>query len=255
MRFSLWLLMAFVLGACAAVPDTAEEAALRERPEQRRMHSDLVRGMLAQGQHHAALAHIEELERAGRSDPQELAWLRASALFKLDQLAEAKQEYRALLDSRFAGQAHHGLGLIAARDDLRSAVSHFNQAVRLRPTDADIRNDLGYTLLMAGRLTEARHHLATAVELAPGTNKSQSNLVLSFLADGRYDEAGSLARSFGLDDEQMRRLRAESLLIRRLMAQRAQEFSAPAEGGQGNETVDSRQSDRESIPGLYRKRQ
>ncbi len=246
-------LLALALAACATVPDSAEEAALRERPQQPRMHAELVRGMLAQGKYHAALAHIEELERAGEANPRELRWLRALSLYKLGQLDEARQAYQGLLKTDYAGQAHHGLGLIAARSNLRQAVRYFNQAVKLRPTDAEIRNDLGYTLLLAGRLTEARHHLATATELAPGEARAQSNLVLSFLLEGREAEAQSLARSLGIDAEQQRQLAVESQLIKRLVAQRAEEFTAKEEVEVEVEDDSDGRADERPLPGLYRR--
>ncbi len=247
----LFLLLA--LTACASVPDTAEEAALRERPQQPRMHAELVRGMLSQGKYHAALAHIEELERAGDANPRELRWLRAMSLYKLGQIEESRRAYQGLLKTDYAGQAHHGLGLIVARQDLRQAVRHFNQAVKLRPTDAEIRNDLGYTLLLAGRLTEARHHLATATELAPGESKAHSNLVLSFQLEGRESEAQSLARTLGLGEDQQRQLELEAQLIRRLVAQRAEEFTAKDEVENDVEDDSDSLTDDRPLPGLYRR--
>lgn len=243
-----------VLSGCAAVPDSAEEAALRERPEQPRMHADLIKSMLAQGQNYAALAHIEELERLDKSNPDQLRWLRALALYKLDQFEESRRSYQGLLNSAYAGEAHHGLGLIAARHSLKLAVRHFNQALKLRPTDPEIRNDLGYTLMMAGRLTEARHHLATATELDSNGVKAKSNLVVSFVLEGKMAEAGSLAQSFGIDSEQLRQLEAEGRVMRRLIARHADEFAAPAAGEdkQDEQTeLDESKPGREPIPGLY----
>lgn len=253
MRALCGLGLIFVLAGCATIPDTPEQAALEQRPVQPRMHADLVFGMLAKGQNYAALAHIEELERRSDADQEQLTWLRALTLYKLDQLAESEQAYRSLLDSGdYAGRAHHGLGLIAARSNLRDAVLHFNQAVRLLPTDAEIRNDLGYTLMLAGRLTEARHHLATATELAPESGQSRSNLVLSFLLEGLAEQAEALSQSFGMSREELRALQAESRIIQGLIAQRAAEFSTPAtQVKEHNDEQDSRQSDRRSIPGLY----
>ena len=247
-----WILALAMLGlfACASVPDTAEEAALRERPNQPRMHAGLIRGMLAKGKYHAALAHIEELERAGGANPDELTWLRALTLYKLDQVEEARVRYRRLLDTEFAGQAYHGLGLIAARQDLRQAVVFFNQAVKLRPTDAEIRNDLGYTLLLARRLVEARHHLATATELDPDNRKAASNLVLSFLLEGKREQGLELGRSLGLEAEQLRHLQAESRLIEKLVAQRSEEFTAAELQEVSRENHDAKRVVDQPLPGL-----
>jgi Flp pilus assembly protein TadD len=262
--FLMTALAVCLLSACAVVPDTAEEAAMRERPEQPRIHADLIRSMLAQGQNYAALAHIEELQRSGKSNRDELASLRAFALYKLDLIPEAQRAYTALLDTAYAAQAHHGLGLIASRSDLRTAVRHFNSAVQLRPTDAGIRNDLGYTLMLAGRLTEARHHLATAMELAADGVQAKTNLVMSFLLEGETKRAQALARNFGIDAAQMQQIAAESRVVRRLMADRAHEFTAnftaditvQADDDHKNEetrhAIENNRAARQSIPGLYR---
>ena len=79
--------LAMWLSGCAVVPDSAEEAALRERPVKPQVHADLVQTMLAQGQNYAALAHIEELEARRGADTEQLRWLRATAQYKLGDLA------------------------------------------------------------------------------------------------------------------------------------------------------------------------
>ena len=245
---------------CAVVPGSAEEAALRGQPERPKVHTDLVRAMLAQNQNHAALAHIEALEKESGSDKQQLLWLRAQAQYKLGDLEESEQNYRRLLNGPYAGQAWHGLGLIAARSDLRTAVKCLNRAVQRRPTDGQIRNDLGYTLLLAGRLTEARHHLATATELAANDVQAQNNLVLSYLLDGQQQQADGLARSFAMDAQGMRQLQAQAKVMRRMMAQRAQEFEQPLSADQADWAEPEKQShektktqsDNRPLPGLYR---
>lgn len=240
---------------CAAVPDSAEEAAMRERPEQApKVHAELVRGMLAQGQYYAALAHIEELDRSGGAPEDELTLLRASTQFKLERFEAARQAYLSLLDTDFAGQAHHGLGLVAAREHLGQAVRHFNTAVRLRPTDSELRNDLGYTLLLAGRLAEARHHLATATELAPNAVKPQLNLVISYLLEGDAKTARRLAASFNFDGAQMRRLSEQAERVRLAAQARAAEFQAPPIMESHDEMESRSQQPAADIPGLYRKR-
>lgn len=247
--------LAFGLGGCASIPNSAEEAALRERPNQPRMHAELISSMLAQGRNYAAMAHIEALEREGRTDKDQLRLLRASAQYQLGELAAAETNYRQLTDTDYAGQAWHGLGLIAAQRNLRQAVIYFNQAVSARPTDAQIRNDLGYTLMLAGRLSEARHHLATATELVTEDKQAQNNLVLSFLLEGQDDKARKLAASFRIGDADFRHLQAESRVIQRMMTQRANEFEQPlADAATAKEkSHDNKDSvQRQSIPGLYR---
>lgn len=250
----LGTLAALCLSACASIPNSAEEAALRERPDQPRMHAELISSMLAQGRNYAAMAHIEELEREGRTDKDQLRLLRASAQYQLEELEAAENNYRMLTETDYAGQAWHGLGLIAAQRNLREAATYFNRAVSARPTDPQIRNDLGYTLMLAGRLAEARHHLATATELVTDDAQSQNNLVLSFLLEAQQDRARKLARSFRISDADFRQLEAESRVIQRLMAQRADEFEQPlAAPAAAKEKSHDRKdpAQRQSIPGLY----
>ena len=254
-RVRVSALAAVLLAGCAAVPNSAEEAALRERPEQPRMHAELIGTMLAKGRNYAALAHIEELEREGKTDKDQLRLLRASAQYQLGELKASEDNYRALTSTAYAGQAWHGLGLIAAQRNLREAVGYLNNAVSARPTDPQIRNDLGYTLMLAGRLAEARHHLATATELTPADEQAQNNLVLSFLLEGQQQQARKLARSFRIAEDSFRQLQAESRVIQRLMAQRASEFEQPLAESAKEKSHDKQDADqRQSIPGLYRNR-
>lgn len=255
------LIVAGLLSGCAIVPDSAEQAALRERPEQPGVHVDLVQAMLNQGKNHAALAHVEELETRGDSDPDQLRWLRARAQYKLGEVDAAKRNYLILIDTPYAARAWHGLGLIAARYDLAEAVQDFNRAVAARPTDAQLRNDLGYTLMQAGRLTEARHHLATATELDPDAVQAQNNLVLSFLVAGQESQAQQLLRSFDIAPARLRELKAQSQVMRRIMASRADEFDqatvAPSSAISKEKAAYDTQNDADTeraLPGLYRQR-
>ena len=75
------------------------------------IHTDLIRGLLDHGQYYAALAHIDEEQRAnGKSDA--LSALRADALAAMGRTAEADEMYRSLLHGEFAGEGYHGLGLL-----------------------------------------------------------------------------------------------------------------------------------------------
>lgn len=253
-----WLLVLLLVSGCVAVPDSADEAALRERRNKPEVHASLVEAMLSQGQNHAALAHIEELERKGQTDSEQLRYLRAQAEYKLGDFAAAQDNFIQLLQSGFAAQAWHGLGLISARSDLRLAVQQLNRAVSARPTDARIRNDLGYTLMQAGRLTEARHHLATATELDANAVQAKSNLVLSFLVDAQDARARALASSFQLTAEQWRQLQAESQIVRRLISERATELTSASQAEPFPEMKHEQKHDQkpqfDDLPGLYRSR-
>jgi Flp pilus assembly protein TadD len=181
------LLLALLLSACALPhPVIRDEPPAAVTPD-REVYTDLIRGMLQQGQFYAALAHIQEQQvKQGGSD--ELTYLEAEARRKLGQPAAAEALYQSLLRSDYAGQAEHGLGLLYADRDLGAAVQHLRTAVQRRPTDIDARNDLGYALMMSGRYSEALPELATAVELDRGSDKARNNLIVLLILSG--DEAG-----------------------------------------------------------------
>ncbi|MEN8720535.1 MAG: tetratricopeptide repeat protein [Oceanococcaceae bacterium] len=170
------LLAGSLLAGCVASPASVEELA---RPEQQRvLHGELVREMLAQDRNHAALAHLQELERQrGRLDDDQRL-LRAEAFYRLREYGSAEKDYQVLTRSSLAGQAWHGLGRLHTPSDLRAALQAFNEAVAARPTDPAVRNDLGYALLLAGRVEDACRQLYTAHELAPQQQRVVGNLLL-----------------------------------------------------------------------------
>lgn len=182
------------------------------------VHSELIQSMLAQKQYYAALAHIQQAIRQD-GETSELRYLEAEARRELGQATQAEALYKELLDDRqYAAAAHHGLGLLhATQGRLKLAVQHLRQAAGRQPTDAGIRNDLGYALIQAGQYAEALPELATAVELAPGDPRGSNNLVLLLILQG--DEAGvrRMVQESGISKDQLARLRkqAQSLKNRR----------------------------------------
>lgn len=184
---------------------------------QRQVHVDLIRKMLDQEQYYAALAHIQgQVRESGGND--ELRLLEADARRKLGQRVEAQAIYRELLKTRYAAEAYHGLGLTNVKADLRVAVWQLQQAVQRRPTNAQMRNDLGYALMMAGRHAEALPELATAVELESGSGsaKARTNLILLMLVTGDEAAVRRLVQQSGMSDADLAGLRRQAQsLVRR----------------------------------------
>lgn len=167
----------------------------------------MIRKLMDEGRPHAALAHLDgEKIQGGQAQH-----LRAEILRRIGQSAEARQLYQALLTTCLAGLGHHGLGLLAGQEGrLATSVEHLRQARLALPTDARIRNDLGYALLLAGAPDEARRELLTAQELDPEDRRPTRNLLLLFYRQGDEAAAAALARHYGIDAQTAAALRAEA---------------------------------------------
>lgn len=223
-RAAMWMLATVavaVSAGCASgqrrqMQQIVDSEVRTETPESRReLHADLIRGMLDSGQFYAAIAHIQAQAQENGSTPQ-LRLFEAEARRQLGQNAEAQAIYRELLKTRdYQADAYYGLGLISARTDLRTSVWQLQQAVQRRPANADMRNDLGYALILARRYPEALNELATAVELEGGRvdSKARNNLVLLMLVTGDEPAVNRLVRETGMSPETLSglRRRAQSL--------------------------------------------
>lgn len=212
----------FVLAGCVSESRRqADQSVAAELPAdtpeaQRQVHVDLIRRMLDQKQYYAALAHVQaQIREGGVSD--ELRLLEAEARRKLDQREPAQAIYRELLKTRYAAEAYHGLGLTNVKHDLRTAVWQLQQAVQRRPVSAEMRNDLGYALMMAGRHQEALPELATAVELeaGSGSDKARNNLVLLMLVSGDEAAVKRLVQQSGMPAETLAGLRRQAQSLQR----------------------------------------
>ena len=220
-----WALCAMLAALCVACSTTPESNSGRnytqsssagtpdnDAAENRAVHTDLIRNMLAQGQYYAALAHIEDQKRVS-GDTRELRSLEADARRKLGQIPDALRLYNGLLNTEFDGEAHHGLGLIAFKTDHAGAVQHLRKAVQRRPTDAQFRNDLGYALMESGGYKEAMSQLATAVELDSSNTTARNNLVVLLVLSGDESRAKQVVQDSGISEETFAglRRRAQSL--------------------------------------------
>jgi Flp pilus assembly protein TadD len=224
------LLIACLLGAtlasgCATatrrqMDKVVDESVRSDTPESRReIHAELIRGMIDSGQYYAAIAHVQAQVQQGGTTPQ-LQLFEAEARRRLGQTTEAQALYRELLKSRdYQAEAYYGLGLISAKSDLKTGVWQLQQAVQRRPADADMRNDLGYALILSRRYREAMNELSTAVELEAGRteSKARNNLVLLMLVTGDEPSVQRVVRETGMSPETLNGLR-----------QRARSLAAPA---------------------------
>lgn len=192
-------------GATTASPNTPEELESTDKS----MHVDLIRKMLDQEQYYAALAHIQQQQRSsGNSD--ELRYLEAEARRQLGEDAAAEKLYRDLLKGRLAGDAYHGLGLLYAPRNLATSIQYLREAAVRTPTDAKVRNDLGYALVRAGRYAEAMPELSTAVELDPANDKARNNLLLLLILTRDEDGVRRVVEQAGIPPDTVARLRSDA---------------------------------------------
>lgn len=166
----------------------------------------LVRQMLEQDRAYAGLAHLAALEPAVRNSAQAVH-LHAELLRHTDSGPEAERRYRELLGGCRAGYGHHGIGLLKAAHDLAGATAELREAARLLPTDARIRNDFGYALLLSQDAAAARREFLTAVELGDYKQRAALNLALLTLWEGDAAGAERLRRSLRVTDAGWEHLR------------------------------------------------
>ena len=222
--FTCSVLAAAMASGCATstrrqMDRVVDEGVRTDTPESRReIHAELIRGMIDSGQYYAAIAHVQAQVQQGGITPQ-LQLFEAEARRRLGQTSAAQAIYRELLRSRDYQDAYYGLGLISAKTDLRTGVWQLQQAVQRRPADPDMRNDLGYALMLSRRYREALNELATAVELEAGRpeSKARNNLVLLMIVTGDEPAVQRLVRETGMSPETLNGLR-----------RRAQSLAAPA---------------------------
>ncbi|MEO2013833.1 MAG: hypothetical protein ABGZ53_05625 [Fuerstiella sp.] len=102
------------------------------------------------------------------------------------QLARARQDFQEALDlDNSNASAHHGVAIIAdLEEDWPAAEFHYKQALRQRPQDPGILNDLGYSYLLQNRYYESSQYLNQALQVAPRHEHAHINLALLSLKRG-----------------------------------------------------------------------
>jgi Flp pilus assembly protein TadD len=166
-----------------------------------------IQQLLQDGKPYAALA---ELDGLGAETPK-ASWLRADALRRIDRHAEAQARYTQLLNTCLAGQAFHGLGLLAAREGrLGPSIQSLTRARQLLPTDTRVRNDLGYALLLNRQWADAQFEFLTVLDLAPKDPRASRNLVLLAFLQGKQEAGQQLAQNLKVDPATVERLRQQA---------------------------------------------
>ncbi len=167
-----------------------------------------IQQMIQDGKPYAALAELDSL---GATTPK-ATWMRAEALRRIDRDVEARTGYTQLLNTCLAGQAHHGLGLLAARTgQLGSSIQSLTKARQLLPTNTMVRNDLGYALLLNHQWDDAQFEFLTVLDLAPKDPRASRNLVLLAFMQGKAEAGRKLAQKLNLDATTVERLQLQAV--------------------------------------------
>jgi Flp pilus assembly protein TadD len=69
------------------------------------------------------------------------------------------------------------------------AITHFQKALEILPSNVIVRNNLGYALLQKGQIDAAIVHFQKSLEFQPGDAKAHNDLGYALLQNGREDEA------------------------------------------------------------------
>lgn len=211
------LLLSFFLVACQMSPQPRPETYAHKScgaptNSDIGMRLDVVRKLIQQGQHYAALAHLDSLE----VDDLQVQYLRAEALRQSQRYDEAEPVYQRLLESCLNGEANHGLGLIAGRQgEIDKADDFLEQAAKLLPIDPRVRNDFGYVLLLKGQYSLARREFMTAIELDNDFLRAKSNLIVLYFLQNKNDSATIYAKKAGVDSALLSELRQEAEQIKK----------------------------------------
>jgi len=160
------------------------------------------------------------------------------------QYDQAKASYRRVLKKQPNHPvAHHRLAVIADRQkDYASALHHYGAALKVKPNDADLLNDVGYSYYLQHRYQESEKFLQKAVRFHPSHSRAWSNLGLLYGTQGNYDRALAMFRRSGSEAD------AQAKLANLFPNGRPNSRSATTGGDGYNNRTRSSQSPRSMTP-------
>src|SRR3989442_1077048 len=131
--------------------------------------------------------------------------------------------------------AHASLAdLLMRRGRVNEAIEHSEEALRIRPGDADAQNNLGLALLQTDELKRAVAHLEKALEIDPGHMNAEVNLAW-VLATSPDDSMRNGAKAVQLAEDVARRAGHPNAIVLRTLA------AAYAETGRYSDAIEAAQ--------------
>lgn len=152
--------------------------ALQIMPENAQFHDALGAVLLEQGKPKEAVAHLSKaVELVPDYAVAHLHLGNALSAMGLDY--DAIVHYLEAARIKPFPEAHHNLGLtLAGQGKLDEAVYQYQQALSLKPDDAQVHNDLGVALFYQGKTKEAVFHFKEALRIKPDYENPRRNLDL-----------------------------------------------------------------------------
>lgn len=125
-----------------------------------------------------------------------LSLARAKALPLAERPFEAVQALRILREKYSADwEIESALGIALDATGLQAeAIEAHKRSLALKPGDADLQSNLGFSYLLAGDVKNAEIELRAAHQQRPTDIRIAQNLVLTIGVQGRFDEAEAVAR-------------------------------------------------------------
>ncbi|MFM7037651.1 MAG: tetratricopeptide repeat protein [Planctomycetaceae bacterium] len=194
-RQILPLLLLVVLTGCNAAwkpkwmsrfrPKSEDRRTVAAREETQNSSEEAQRSTEPETQQDSTDAELAVVERQTRLIRDAQTALRSS------QLDKARRLYQDVLnDSPDHPDAHHGLAMAAdLMEDWGDAEYHYKQALRIRPRDAVLLSDIGYSYVLQNRYSEAARYLNQAIELQPNYERAHMNLALLDIRQGNRTAA------------------------------------------------------------------
>jgi hypothetical protein len=118
-------------------------------------------------------------------------------LRKNGQFEDARLVYnKAIMISPDNAEIHHRLAIVADKQHQYTlADEHYQAALRLRPRDAKLLNDMGYSYLLRGDLQKAEITLKEALAIDKTHKIAMANLGTIYAQQNRYDDALDMFRN------------------------------------------------------------
>ena len=114
-----------------------------------------------------------------------------NALLKKGQIDSAMSHYQEAIRLKVGyAEAYNNLGTaLDEKGQIDEAISQFQDAIRLKPDYAAPYNNLGNDLVRKGKIDEAISHYQQAIRLKPDDAEARSNLGIALGRKGQTDEA------------------------------------------------------------------